>query len=178
MANLTNCLEEFQIYVGTYQKYNDGSIFGKWLNLSDYSSYDELLNAMIELHKDEKDPEFMIQDFECSKFFEIQNLIGESFISKNIYTIAEQINNSNVSQEMLEAYLDCFGNSEIDKLIENAEDSYHGNFDSDEDFAQSLLEDCGDIPQNLPSYIYIDWERTARDLMFDYSSSNGYYFRN
>jgi antirestriction protein len=178
MAKLTNCLEEFQIYVSTFQNYNNGSLFGKWLNLSDYSCFDELLDAMKDLHKDEEDPEFMFQDFECSNFFESQNFIGESFISSKIYEIAEQINNSDVNQEMLEAYFDCFGSSEIDEMIEKAQDSFYGNYDSDEDFAQCLLEDCGDIPQNLPSYIYIDWSRSAKDLMFDYSSSNGYYFRN
>lgn len=58
------------------------------------------------------------------------------------------------------------------------EESYSGCFSNDIDFVQDLLESCGDIPSNLPSYIYIDWERTARDIMMDYSESDGYYFRN
>jgi hypothetical protein len=37
------------------------------------------------------------------------------------------------------------------------------------DYVQELLEDCGDIPKNLPHYIHIDWERTARDIRVDYS---------
>ncbi|WP_317226435.1 antirestriction protein ArdA [Chryseobacterium arthrosphaerae] len=43
------------IYVGTYAKYNNGSLFGKWLDLGDYSDYDELITAMYELHFDEQD---------------------------------------------------------------------------------------------------------------------------
>jgi antirestriction protein len=88
MTNLVNCLENFQIYVGTYKKYNEGSIFGEWLQLSNYSDYDELLKAMKELHKDEADPEFMIQDFECNSFFVNQNLISECFLSESIFEIA------------------------------------------------------------------------------------------
>ena len=30
-------LSEARVYVGTYGKYNNGSLFGAWLDLSDYS---------------------------------------------------------------------------------------------------------------------------------------------
>jgi len=33
-----------------------------------------------------------------------------------------------------------------------------------------LLEDCGDIPKNLPSYIEIDWETPARNIRVDYTA--------
>ena len=45
-------LSEARVYVGTYNKYNNGSLFGKWLDLSDYSDMDEFLEACRELHKD------------------------------------------------------------------------------------------------------------------------------
>ena len=38
---------EPRIYVGTYEKYNNGSIAGKWLDLNDY----EDINAFIKLVK-------------------------------------------------------------------------------------------------------------------------------
>lgn len=34
-------LSEARVYVGTYARYNNGSLFGKWLDLSDYSDKDE-----------------------------------------------------------------------------------------------------------------------------------------
>ncbi len=40
------------------------------------------------------------------------------------------------------------------------------------DYVQELLEDCGDIPKNLPHYIHIDWESTARDIRVDYSGAD------
>ena len=40
------------------------------------------------------------------------------------------------------------------------------------DYVQELLEDCGDIPKNLPHYVHIDWERTARDIRTDYSGAD------
>jgi hypothetical protein len=59
--------------------------------------------------------------------------------------------------------------------ITDVEDVYEGAWSSDEEFAEELC--AGNIPDDLPSWIYIDWERTARDLMFDYWSHNNHYFR-
>ena len=47
-------LSEARIYVGTYAKYNDGSIEGKWFDLSDFSDKDEFYEACKELHADER----------------------------------------------------------------------------------------------------------------------------
>ncbi|MDV3778667.1 antirestriction protein, partial [Elizabethkingia anophelis] len=103
MTNLQNCLDTICIYVGTYKKYNEGSLFGKWLNLSDYSDYDELLEAMKELHQDEEDPEFMFQDYECPSFIGSFGLIGESYISNVIYDIIGQISDSGYDVGVIES---------------------------------------------------------------------------
>lgn len=82
----------------------------------------------------------------------------------------------NTDEEAVKAYIGIVG--EEYAKAEDFEESYQGKWDSDEDFVQQLLEDCGDLPKDLPPYIYIDWERTARDVMMDYSEDDGYYFRN
>ena len=51
-----------RVYVGTYKKYNEGSLKGGWVTLTDYPSYDSFMEACFKLHKDERDPELMIQD--------------------------------------------------------------------------------------------------------------------
>lgn len=38
------------------------------------------------------------------------------------------------------------------------------------DYTQEMLEDCGTIPRDLPHWVHIDWEATAREVMVDYSS--------
>lgn len=38
-----------------------------------------------------------------------------------------------------------------------------------EEYCEQLLEDIGDIPRDIPSYIVIDWEKTADNLRVDYS---------
>ena len=57
-------LSEARVYVGTYGKYNAGSLLGEWLDLSDYSDKEEFYNACRELHKDEEDFAYQIVE-EC-----------------------------------------------------------------------------------------------------------------
>ena len=48
-------------------------------------------------------------------------------------------------------------------------------------YVQEMLEDCGDIPSDLPHYIVIDWEATADNLKQDYAEidifGDTYYIR-
>jgi hypothetical protein len=37
------------------------------------------------------------------------------------------------------------------------------------EYAQDLLADCGELPRDLPHYIEIDWQATARNIRIDYS---------
>ena len=70
-------LSEARVYVGTYGKYNNGSLFGAWLDLSDYSDKEDFYEACRELHKDEEDAEYMFQDWEnVLDFRELLHLAG------------------------------------------------------------------------------------------------------
>ena len=53
-----------RVYVGTYKKYNEASLKGGWVTLTDYKDYASFMAACFKLHKDERDPELMIQDCE------------------------------------------------------------------------------------------------------------------
>ena len=60
----------------------------------------------------------------------------------------------------------------------DAEDAYAGEFDSDEEFAQSVADGMG-VDINTPEWPHscIDWAQAARELMYDYFSDDDYYFR-
>lgn len=62
--------------------------------------------------------------------------------------------------------------------FENVEDSYIGEFGSDEEFAENYVEETGYLSRDFPSWIVIDWRATASYLMDDHMEYNGYYFRN
>lgn len=144
-----------RIYVGTYAKYNSGSIFGAWLSLDKYESSEEFFAACKELHKDESDPEFMFQDWEGIP----KDMISESYLSSDVW---EWLAMDDEDKELLSVYRE-----HVDQqgTLEQAQESFRGKYTSAEDFAEELYEETGElekVPDNLRSYI--DWERVARDM--------------
>lgn len=103
-------------------------------------------------------------------------------------TSSEMIKNSELNEivedrghyyiEVYQAAQEYIRADNPDDLVDFVDDNYNGEWDSDEDFVEDLLESTGDIPSNFPSYIAIDWERTARNIMYDYFEEDGHYFRN
>ena len=49
------------VYCGTYGKYNNGSLFGLWLDITKFNDYDEFIDVCRQLHADEEDPENYIE---------------------------------------------------------------------------------------------------------------------
>lgn len=142
------------IYVGTYAKYNAGSLFGKWLDPEDFSDKDEFLAACKELHADEEDPELMFQDWD-----EIPRAyISESHVSEELWDWLEL---SESDKELLRVYRE---NVNQQGTIEEARDEFQGVYRSASDWAEEMLSDCGDL-QEVPESLrgYIDFEAYARD---------------
>src|SRR3989304_3167367 len=105
------------VYVGTYAKYNEGSIKGAWLDLDDYASKDEFLKAATELHKDEADPELMFQDYEGFP----KRYYGESSLDDKLW---DWLALDEDDRELLEVYIDSVGDK--DATIEDARDHFRG----------------------------------------------------
>ena len=147
-----------RMYVGTYAKYNNGSIAGAWLNLDDYSDKDSFLEACAKLHADEDDPEFMFQDYESFP----ESMYSESSVSDDLF---DWIALDDDDKELLAVYLENFDKADsISETLDKARDSFQGKFDNEPDWAAEFLEDTGaleSVPENLRNYI--DFESYARD---------------
>ena len=61
---MTDTTTKPRLYVGTYAKYNNGSIAGEWVDLEQFDNAEDFYKYCKKLHKDEHDPEFMFQDFQ------------------------------------------------------------------------------------------------------------------
>lgn len=160
-----------RIYVGTYAKYNDGNLFGKWLDLEDYTDRDDFYKACAELHADEEDPEFMFQDWEGI----LSNMIDESYVSPECWSLLDAY--EKYDEDAVNAYRDCFGEWNERDFNE----CYRGRYDSWEHMAEELLEETGEldrIPENLR--YYFDYEKYANDLRIsgDFTEQDGHYFWN
>ena len=152
-----------RIYVGTYAKYNNGSIDGKWIDISEYNDYEEFVDACRELHSDEDDPEFMVQDYENfpRKWYHEGGLPTEEEFDKiNDYYLM-----SDTEQRAYEAYVNYTDDDDID----NFHEAYQGEYDSASDFAYSLVDDLGwDGIGSDNLDMYFDYDAFGRDLMMDF----------
>ncbi|EBW2268484.1 antirestriction protein ArdA [Salmonella enterica] len=153
------------VYVGTYHKYNCGSIFGKWFDLTDFDNRDDFYAACRELHQGESDPEFMFQDWEgIPSKFASECSIDWDFIDAYKQAVEEG------QAAAFVAWSEYTGECDFDAF----QDAYNGEAESEEDFAYSFVEDCGllnSVPDTLRTYF--DYEAYARDLF-----SSGYVFHN
>lgn len=170
--------EEASIYVGTYAKYNNGSLFGKWLNLRDYADIGEFYDACSELHADENNPEFMFQDYEYLP----KSLISESWLSGKVFEVRDALEELDQSEQ--DPFFIWCNNLHYDlskevteDLIASFRDEYIGKYESEEDFAEevvALRSDLSDFARQ-----YFDYEAYANDLFSEsYWSEDGYVFRN
>ena len=154
---------EPRIYVGTYAKYNNGSLDGKWVDLMQFDTYEEFVDYCRELHKDEKDPEFMVQDFENypEKWYHEGGLPTEEEFDK----ITDFYMLSGDRKAAYEAYVNHTGDDDF----EHFEEAYQGKFNSAEDFAYDLVDGIGwdGVGENNLE-MYFDYDSFGRDLMYDF----------
>lgn len=99
-------------------------------------------------------------------------------LTDRVTKIAEEMADDNgLDLDINKAYIELVGIEYAD--ADDAAEAYAGQYDSDEDFAQDMAEQLGSIDRDAQwPYTCIDWEHAARELMYDYSEVDGYYFRN
>ena len=116
--------KELRVYVGTFGKYNKGSLAGKWLNIKEYKSVDDFYKACEQLHSNEYDPEFMFQDWEYipNKF------IGGGWIDPKLFELIHHPNMEHIDINTLFDFLDDvdFTNLETYEIIEKFDECNRG----------------------------------------------------
>ena len=93
------------VYVGTYHKYNCGSLEGAWVNLETFYDEEELMEFLHRLHADESDPEFMIQDYMNFP----RRFYSESMNKDDFAKLFEWLNLDEEKREMCEEYWNEIG---------------------------------------------------------------------
>lgn len=153
--------------------YNNGSLVTKTFELAGLTAEEhstevtEWLDSLPALYGSPCE-EWIVCDYEDVP----AQYVGTWSIDDAFFDYQEAMDNSHLDADVFAAAAEC------DIEPEQIEDRYQGEWSSDEDFVQQLLEDCGTIPADLPCYVYIDWTSTARDIMMDYSTHEGHYFSN
>lgn len=169
----SGCDGEPSVYVGTYGKYNDGSLCGLWIDLSSFNRYDDFIEFCQAIHADEEDPELMAQDYEGFH----RQWYNEGFMSEDDFDHILEYSDmcDKHGQEAVDDYM------EFHDELDNFEEAYCGEWDSEEDFARHIVEECYDLERSMGDLArYFDYEAFGRELfMYDYSMGvNNNVFRN
>ena len=179
-----------KIYVGSYGMYNNGSLFGKWMDLTEFSDRKEFYNACYEFHRNEFDsdgcrPELMFQDWEYIPDF----LISESWLHEDAYKYFEAVAEMSTDRaEAFELYCNSIASwpgsgKDFDALLEDFNERYQGYFGGNlkgpkTAFAYEYIENIGllsGFPKILRSYF--DYEAYATGLFLDcYTEYEGHIF--
>ena len=170
----SHCDGEPSVYCGTYGKYNDGSLCGLWIDLSSFDDYDEFINFCKAIHADEPDPELDAQDWECLP----QGLDGDDLFIEEKWDLLQEYLElcDRFDADAVNAYICCYDIYSLSGF----EERYQGEFKSEEDFAEYIVNELYDLDRLMGNLsYYFDYEKYARELfMSDYSIENGYVFNN
>ena len=150
-----------QIYVSTYAKYNNGSLGGEWVDVEDFTNKEDFLAHCAELHADEDDPELMFQDTDGIP----SGYVSECYVEAELWDWLELDEDDREAVQVYREEIDS--SASIDSIL----DAYAGKADSEQDYAEQLVEELGYV-QEMPEHLrgYFDYEAFARDLFIsDYT---------
>ena len=162
------------LYVSSYKRYNDGNLDGMWLDLTLCSDYDEFKRVCRAIVFEEQDPEIMFSDCDnLPEQFYCECCLDEATFD----LIKEYAELDEDEQRAYEAYLDL--RCESDVTVEDFREHYCGEWHSEEEFAENLVEELGildEVPEHLRRFF--DMEAYARELFaYDYDYTDGFVFR-
>lgn len=150
--------ERPSVYVGTYGKYNGGSLEGGWVNLDEFDSKQDFLRyCMQQLHANERDAELMFQDWEYIP----DGFIGESFISDRLWDFISLDTPYNVKLAVANALNNP---EEAINVLESGDYRLFPGCDSVEDIVYEYLDE-GIMPSRPENYF--DYERFGHDCSMD-----------
>ncbi len=174
-------LDEAKIYVADLAEYNNGKLVGKWLELSDYSSGAEVMEAIQEMldeqTKNDKDgevhEEYAIHDFQGFPRSFYSESMGESDFDK-IYEIANTADGSNLPIDVLmEAVSDLGYEDDPERVAEaffSKMDASMGN--QWREFAYEFVDAVGGVSGVSNAEYYFDYDAFGSDARMDFTDED------
>ena len=137
-----------------------------------YTLQDAMEQAVSSIVMDDEDQNEILESIDIDDYVIIESeglvsyFVKDGKLNDDFFDCRDNDLDENIKMSWLENDMEW----DADQITE----CYQGYFVSDKNFVQELIENTGD---DLPAYIHIDWESTARDIMMDYFESNWHYFK-
>ena len=157
------------VYVGTYHKYNCGSLDGAWVDLESFHNEKELMRFLYRLHADEAEPEFMVQDYMNFP----RRFYSESMNEHDFAELYDWIHLDTEEREMCAEYW-----KEIDESasVDEISDRLVYSGDSNEYFDELAEEALSDY--NVPNFLQFcfDYEKWREMCKYDFRVTRNFVF--
>src|SRR5690606_32137956 len=154
----------FRMYVACLAAYNEGVLYGKWVDLDgkDAADIQAEIDAMLAASPVEGAEEWAVHDWDgpgLDRFGEYPNLEEVADYVEAMASLDDS------EQAAFLAFTDNMGPHDGTSL-EHFREAYLGEFDNVEDYAQQYIDDVGllsDVPDHIARYF--DFAAFARDLV-------------
>jgi hypothetical protein len=170
--------ETLKIYVADLAAYNEGHLHGKWYDLEEFDSLEEL-EAAIQEDIIKTSPAFHPEEYMVHDHEYFPDGTGEISVTEawQIYEFLNQWDDNLEAAKALLSYehFDLSDEGQRQRFSEMM-GGYFGYYPDEKDFAYEIA-DRGilEVPEHLNGYI--DWERVAHCFSIeDYFEINGHYF--
>ena len=165
-----------RVWVGCLACYNDGLLVGEWFDAADCPQDREEFDAAVTVpathFPGSNHEELWVFDHECIP-------VSGEFSPMDAQKYATWLEDLGGSEHgAFNAFLKMTDEPFSDESVSDFREAYAGAYESDRDFAQELADDLGFKQPSEWPYSCIDWDHAATELMYDYDSRDGYYFRN
>jgi len=172
-----------KVWVGEWSLYNEGKLIGEWIDLSEYSSGEEVMDKIQELldkwtkETGELREEYAVFDYENFPSSLYSEQMGEDSFDKviNAWEVSQE---RDIPMDVIGTIISEYDPNNIERWIE---EKFRGQYDSDTDFAYDWVDMMGGIENVSKNDLesYFDYESFGRDLVINnYKDIDGYYFDN
>jgi len=145
---------EIRIYVACLASYNNGSLYGEWIDASlGLNHIQDSVSAMLETSPVEDTEEWAIHDYEGFESIRLSEYEGFERVAELAEFIEEH---GELGGKVFEHY----GNLEDAKTA--LDNHYYGEYESLADYAEQFTSETVEVPASLT--FYIDYEKMGRDL--------------
>lgn len=154
---------DLKIYVASLADYVAGRLVGRWVDCEGKDS-DDLAAEVADMLSaaEQRDPSLgRREEWAIHDSTGFGNLVTEYMPLEKVAELAAAIVEHDGA---MVAFLESVGVDEVDSF----QDAYLGEYESLEDYARELIDDCGmlsEMPESLRGYF--DFEAYARDLSYD-----------
>jgi len=175
-----------KIYVADLGAYNSGKLIGKWVDLTDFDSGEEVVDYIHDLMEEysEKyhnglETEHAIHDYENFDSLLYSEWMGKKDYDKIIKSY-EVFKDRTIPTKVL-TQLSAEYDIEPDDLEEYVDDHYVGEFNTDTDLAYHIVDEWYGGVENLDKRTlgdFFNFERYGEAISYDYNEIDDHYFSN